>query len=79
MKLKKKRLPELFLSGASLRIAFKGTIHVRMGSHIDSDFTSDGSTSIHLSTYFLEESPDFSISAVDSTEITYLTYRVSEF
>lgn len=79
LKLKKKRLPELFLSGASLRIAFKGTLHIRMGSHIDSDFTSDGSTSIHLSTYFLEESPDFSISAVDAAEITYLTYSVSEF
>ena len=79
MKIKKKRLPELFLSGASLRIAFKGTIHVRMGSHIDSDFTSDGSTSIHLSTYFLKDSPDFSIRAVDAAEITYLTYRVSEF
>lgn len=79
LKIKKKRLPELFLSGASLRIAFKGTLHIRMGSHIDSDFTSDGSTSIHLSTYFLEDSPDFCIRAVDAAEITYLTYRVSEF
>ena len=50
-----------------------------MGSHIDSDFTSDGSTSIHLSTYFLKDSPDFSIRAVGAAEITYLTYRVSEF
>ena len=79
LKIKRKRLGKPFLSGASLRIAFEGTLHIKMGPYIDSDFTSDGSSSIHLSTYFLEDSPDFSIRAVSDARITYLTYRVSEF
>ncbi|MGN0189453.1 MAG: hypothetical protein ACI395_08065 [Candidatus Cryptobacteroides sp.] len=78
LKIRKKRLGKPFLSGASLRIAFKGTLHIKMGPYIDSDFTGDGS-SIHLSTYFLEDRPDFSIYAVTDAEVTYLTYRVSEF
>lgn len=72
-------LPSPFLSGASLRIAFKGTLHIRLGSHIDADFTSDGTNSIHLSSYFLNEQPDVQITAVSGTTISYFTFKASEF
>ncbi len=75
----KPELPSPFLSGASLRIAFKGTLHIRLGSHIDADFTSDGTNSIHLSSYFLNEQPDVQITAVSGTTISYFTFKASEF
>ena len=42
-------------------------------------FTSDGTNSIHLSSYFLNEQPDVQITAVSGTTISYFTFKASEF
>jgi hypothetical protein len=67
-----------FLSGGSLHIVFKGTIHLKMGDYINEEFTSDGGMTMWFSTYFMNQSPTFLITARTSTEILGLDYKASK-
>lgn len=72
------RLKPEFLSGGSLHIHFKGKIHVRMGDYIDHDYESDGSRSTWISTYFMEQVPSFTVTAVEPTDIISITWKASK-
>lgn len=66
----------VFLGGASLHIIFNGKIHVKMGI-IDSDFESDGSKDVWLSSFYQESAPTFEITAIDKSNILELSYKAS--
>lgn len=73
-------LDSSYLAGANLEIVFDGTITVDFGEFIDGvELTSDGSTVIPLSTYFIGTAPTFTITAVSSTDISSLTFKASKF
>ena len=73
-------LDSSYLSGANLEIVFDGTITVDFGDFIDGvELTSNGSTVIPLSTYFIGTAPTFTITAVSSTDISSLTFKASKF
>jgi hypothetical protein len=61
----------------SLHIRFNGTITVAMGEYINTNITSDGTEDVWLSTVFIDEAPNFSISAVNATTIYNITYDAS--
>lgn len=61
----------------SLHIRFNGTITVAMGEYINTNITSDGTEDVWLSTVFIDEAPNFSISAVNATTIYSITYDAS--
>lgn len=61
----------------SLHIRFNGIITVTMGEYINTNLTSDGSEDVWISTVFVDETPNFSISVVNATTIYSITYDAS--
>ena len=74
----KGRIKSEFLSGGSLRIMFKGKIRVDMGDYIHTEYESDGKHSTWISSYFMEQSPTFKITAVGPVEIYTIIYKASK-
>lgn len=72
------KLEPCFLAGGSLHIMFRGKLRVEMGKYIHHEYESDGSRSVWISSYFMEQSPTFSITAVEPTEILTVTYKASK-
>jgi hypothetical protein len=68
----------LFLGKGSLHILFSGSITVKLGRYIDSAFSSDGSHAMWFSTYFINETPTFTLTATDATDIISIDYRASK-
>ena len=73
----KTTLDSVFLGKGSLHIMFNGSVNVRLGKYINSTFTSDGSRSLWFSTYFLNESPTFLVTAAEATQIINIDYKAS--
>lgn len=78
-------LNQKFLAKGVLKIMFKGTISIDMGYKIkplengyERRFTSDGTTTLQFSTYFMEEVPTFTITAHSATTIAKVDYKVSK-
>ena len=71
-------LSSLFLGGGSLHIKFTGTLHVKMGKFIDDNITSDGELTNWFSTYFMNEIPDFELTAVGNVTISELIYKAKK-
>ena len=71
----------VYLGKGFLRIRFSGEIKVLSFGHsknTNATFTSDGSQTIWLSSFFLEQTPTFEIQAVSATEIYMITYSSSK-
>lgn len=68
----------VFLGGGSLHIRFNGTIHLKFGDYIDTDFTSDGFEEMWFSTYFEEAVPTFTITAITACEVFEINYKASK-
>lgn len=74
-------LSSIYLGKGSLRIRFNGTLQVTSFGHsrfTDITLSSDGTLTKWLSTYFLEQTPTFSITATESTEIYMIDYKASK-
>lgn len=71
-------LDSVFLGAGVLYVRFVGTLHVKMGGFIDTDIVSDGSTIKMFSTYFLNESPTFKLTAAASTSVYSIEYRADK-
>ncbi|WP_290540342.1 hypothetical protein [Alistipes sp.] len=72
------KLKPEFLAGGSLHIRFRGKIRVDMGRHIHSELESDGSRSMWISSYFMEQAPTFRITACGDVEVINVTYKASK-
>ena len=70
-------LPTPFLSKGSLHIRYTGTLTFSMGDYISTSIESDGSKTTWVSTYFMRQSPTFTLTAVDDVVIQSLTYKAS--
>jgi hypothetical protein len=71
-------LQEVFLGKGSLHIVFDGSLTLSMGSYINNSFVSDGLSDSWFSTYFMEEVPEFRITANEPTRILSIDYKVSK-
>ena len=70
-----------FLAGANLHILFDGRIKVNMGDYIRdgrNEVESDGTHSMWFSTYFMNQVPTFTITALEETKVLSLTYKASK-
>ena len=68
-----------FLSGGSLHITYNGTLHIKMGDYIDEDIISDGTHEMWFSTYFISQTPTFTLTAVGNVTINSIVYKASKF
>lgn len=71
-------LSQCFLAKGSLHITFNGTITLNFGGYINHDFTSDGSADSWFSTYFMNRTPNFTITAKTATTISTINYKASK-
>lgn len=71
-------LSQEFLAKGSLHITFNGTITLNLGSYIHHDFTSDGTADSWFSTYFMNQTPNFTITAKTATTISTINYKASK-
>lgn len=70
-----------FLAGANLHIRFDGKIKVNMGDYIRdgrNEVESDGTHSMWFSTYFMNQVPTFTITALEETRVLSMTYKASK-
>ena len=74
-------LSSIYLGKGFLRIRFNGTLKVTSFGHSkyrNVTLTSDGQLTKWFSTYFLEQTPTFNITATESTEIYMIDYKASK-
>ena len=70
----------IYLGGGTMQLVFTGDIGLSMGSHINNvALSSDGSSVNVFTTYFFNERPSFTITAVSTTKISLITFNASKF
>lgn len=71
-------LSNVFLGKGELNVEFEGHIVIAMGRHINMTFKSETSPVVCVSTYFLNESPTFTITGdSESVKINSIVYKAS--
>lgn len=73
----KETIKNVFLGGGSLRIIFSGKILVKLGQ-INEEYESDGKKELWFSSFIQENSPTFTITAIENTDILEISYKASK-
>mgnify|MGYP003309139341 CR=1 FL=1 len=71
-------LETVFLGKGELCISFSGKIYVRMGQYINNTFESTDNPQVCISSFFINESPSFIITAGANSTITSISYKASK-
>ena len=73
-------MPTVFLGKGHLTIRFSGTIYVYLSKYFNNaySFTSDGSDTLDISSFFEEEQATFTVRAAASTTVYEIIYKASE-
>lgn len=64
-----------YYSSASLHIRFNGSITLQFGNRIGDTFTSDGTQELWFSTFLINTTPSFTITATTETEIASIVFK----
>ena len=73
-------MPNVFLGRGHLTIRFSGTIYVYLSKYINNtySFTSDGSDTLDISSFFEDEQATFTVRAAATTTVYEIIYKASE-